>query len=153
MPRVINFLIGNWQLDASETHQSGAPVSWGNIIFNGNLHDIPLLSGQSTVDRWFNVDAGFNRNSAQQLANNIRPFPLRLSGVRGDSQTLVNFSLLRNYAIRERIKTQFRAEAYNALNHPVFDLPNTTPTSSTFGTVTQTISEARGIQLALKIVF
>jgi hypothetical protein len=153
MPRVLNFVIGNWQLDGSEVHQSGAPLSWGNIIFNGNLHDIPLSGNQTAVDRWFNVDAGFNRNSAQQLANNIRTFPLRLSGVRGDGQTIFNFSLLRNYTLKERFKTQFRAEAYNAFNHPVFDLPNTTPTSSTFGTVTQSISEARGIQLALKIVF
>jgi hypothetical protein len=153
MPKVLNFLIGEWQLDGSEVHQSGAPLSWSNIIFNGNVKDIPLAGGVSTVDRWFNVDAGFNRNSAQQLANNIRTFPLRLSGVRGDGQTIWNFSLLRNYAVIERLKVQFRAEAYNAFNHPVFDLPNTTPTSSAFGTVTSSISEPRGIQLALKIVF
>jgi outer membrane receptor protein involved in Fe transport len=153
LPRALNFVIGNWQLDGSEVHQSGAPLSWGNIIFNGDLHSIPLAGSQTTVDRWFNVDAGFNRNSAQQLANNIRTFPLRLSGVRGDGQTIVNFSLLRNYTIIERVKAQFRAEVYNAFNHPVFDLPNTTPTSSAFGTVTQSISEPRGIQLALKIVF
>jgi len=153
MPRALNFILGNWQLDGSEVHQSGAPLSWGNIIFNGNLKDIPMSGDKTTVDRWFNVDAGFNRNSAQQLANNIRTFPLRLSGVRGDAQTILNFSLLRNYTILERVKAQFRAEAYNAFNHPVFDVPNTTPTSSAFGTVTQSISEPRGIQLALKIVF
>jgi hypothetical protein len=153
LPRALNFFIGNWQLDGSEVHQSGAPLSWGNIIFNGDINDIALAGSQSTVDRWFNVDAGFNRNSAQQLANNIRTFPLRLSGVRGDGQTIINFSLLRNYSIVERMKVQFRAEVYNAFNHPVFDLPNTTPTSSTFGTVTSSISEPRGVQLALKIVF
>ena len=53
----------------------------------------------------------FNRNSTQQLANNIRTFPLRLSGVRGDAQTILNFSLLRNYTIVERVKVQFRAPA------------------------------------------
>ena len=153
LPRALNFVIGNWQLDGSEVHQSGPPLSWSNIIFNGSVKDIPLSGDQTTVDRWFNVDAGFNRNSTQQLANNIRTFPLRLSGVRGDAQTILNFSLLRNYTIVERVKAQFRAEAYNAFNHPVFDVPNTTPTSSAFGTVTQSISEPRGIQLALKIVF
>jgi hypothetical protein len=153
LARPVNAVIGGWQFDASEIHQSGAPLSWGNIIFTGNIKDVQLPAGQQTVDRWFNIYAGFNKNSAQQLANNIRTFPLRFSGIRGDGQTIWNFSLLRNYSIGEHLKMQFRAEAYNAFNHPVFDLPSTSVTSSAFGTVTSSISEPRGFQFALKIVF
>jgi hypothetical protein len=153
LPKAINAVIGEWQLDGSEIHQSGAPLAWGNIIFNGNIKDIPLPGNQSTVDRWFNVDAGFNRNSAQQLVNNIRTFPRRLNGVRGNGQTIWNASLIRNYSVAERLKVQFRAEVYNVANHPVFDTPNMTPSSSAFGTVTSSISEPRGWQFALKLGF
>jgi hypothetical protein len=153
LPKPINALIGEWQLDGSEVHQSGAPLAWGNVIFNGNIKDVPLPGSQTTVDRWFNIDAGFNKNSAQQLANNIRTFPLRFSGIRGDAQTILNFSLIRNYKIAERLRVQFRAEVYNAFNHPVFDVPSTSVTSSAFGTVTSSISEPRGWQIALKIGF
>ena len=38
-------------------------------------------------------------------------------------------------------------------NNPVFDLPSTSVTSSAFGTVTSSISEPRGWQIALKIGF
>jgi hypothetical protein len=48
---------------------------------------------------------------------------------------------------------QFRAEAYNAWNHASLDTPNTTPTSTAFGTITNTISEPRGFQFALKFTF
>jgi hypothetical protein len=68
------------------------------------------------VDRWFNIDAGFNRNSQQQLASNIRTFPLRFSGVRGDGQASWDLSLLKNFNITERFVAQFRAEVYNASN-------------------------------------
>jgi hypothetical protein len=105
------------------------------------------------VEQWFNTNAGFEKNSKLVLANNIQTFPIRFSGVRTDGQAIWNFSLIKNFRIREHANAQFRAEAFNAMNHPNFDVPNTTPTSSAFGTITNTLSEPRGIQLALKITF
>ncbi|HLJ16587.1 MAG TPA: TonB-dependent receptor [Bryobacteraceae bacterium] len=153
LPSPVNAILGNWQLDMTEVHQSGAPLAWGNIIFTGNIGNIQLPDSQQSVDRWFNTDAGFNRSSAQQLANNIRTFPLRFDGIRADGQTGWNFSLIRNYHMYERMAMQFRAEVYNALNHPVFAAPSTSPTSSAFGTVTSPASEPRGWQFALKLVY
>jgi hypothetical protein len=59
----------------------------------------------------------------------------------------------RTFRIREHANAEFGAEAFNATNHPNFDIPNTTPTSSAFGGITNTLSEPRGIRLALKIAF
>ncbi|MBV9083703.1 MAG: hypothetical protein JOZ62_13570, partial [Acidobacteriaceae bacterium] len=162
-PGPLNAIIGGWQLNADEVHQSGQPLAWGSItsnctcttssiIFTGNIKDIPLPAGQRSVDHWFNT-AGFNTVTAQQLANNIRTFPLRFSGIRAEGQTIFNLSLIRNYHIAERLSAQFRAEVYNALNHPVFSTPNTTPTSSAFGTITSDVSEPREWQFALKFLF
>ena len=152
-PQVVNAILGDWQLSMVEVHQSGAPLAWGNYIFTGDIKNIQLPDSQQTVARWFNTDAGFNKNSAQQLANNLRTFPIRFSGIRADGATGWNFSLIRNYRIRERLQMQFQAEAFNTLNHPVFAAPNTTPTSSAFGTVTNSASEPRSIDFSLKLVF
>ena len=153
LPTLVNAAVGNWQLDMTEVHQSGAPLLFGNIIFNGNIKNIPLPADQRTAERWFNTGAGFNTVTAQQLANNLRTFPLRFTGIRAQGQTQLNLSLIRNYRIFEHVNAQFRAECYNALNHPVFASPNTTVTSSAFGAVTSDASEPREFQLALKIIF
>jgi len=153
LPSAVNQLVGGWQLSGSVIRQAGAPLAFGNIIFQGDLKNIPLPKSQRSVDRWFNVDAGFDKSSARQLSQNIRAFPLRLSGVRGDGQANWNLSLLKNFRIHERLNAQFRADAYNVMNHPSFDTPNRTPTSSAFGTITNSTSEPRGFQFALKFTF
>ena len=152
-PSALNAIIGNWQLSGVVTRQSGPPLGFGNRIFNGNLKDIVLPDDERTAERWLNTEAGFNRNPQQQLASNIRTFPLRFSGIRGDSQVRWDFSLTKSFPIRERVKAQFRAEVFNALNQTNFGTPNTDPTSSAFGTITGTTSDARSWQFALKITF
>ncbi len=149
----VNAIIGNWQLSGSEVHQSGAPLSWGNIIFTGNIQDISLPANKQSAEEWFNVNAGFNTNSKQQLSDNIRTFPLMFSGIRAMGQTEFNFSLSKNYHVGEHLAVQFRADAFNAFNHPVFSAPNTSPTSSSFGRITSDQSQPREWQLALKLIF
>jgi hypothetical protein len=151
---VVNAALGGWQIGAVVSRQSGGPLGFGNVIFNGNIKDIPLPKGQIDVDRWFNTDAGFNRNSQQQLANNLRTFPLRFSGIRGDDQRSWDFSIVKNFPLRgERIKLRFRADVYNAWNQTNFNDPNTAPTNSAFGRVTGTAGDARNWQLGLKLEF
>ena len=49
-------------------------------------------------------------------------------------------------------QAQFRAEAFNVLNHPNWDVASNTPTSGSFGQVTRKIDQ-RTVQLALKYSF
>lgn len=153
LSRAVDALVGGWQLDAVITFQSGAALGFGNALFSGDIHDIALPSDQRNVDRWFNTDAGFNRNSSQQLADNIRTFPLRLAGVRGDSQNRWDFSAIKEFSITEKVKFQFRAECFNALNHAILNNPNTSPTSSSFGRITGTAAQSRTFQFAGKLRF
>ncbi|MFN7932415.1 MAG: TonB-dependent receptor [Bryobacteraceae bacterium] len=132
--RLLDHAVGGWSLQALYIGQSGAPIGFGNIIFNGNIEDIVLPNSQRTVDRWFNTEAGFERNNARQLGSNLRTFPLRLSGLRTDGMNCANLSLFKNFQFTERVRFQLRAEGTNAFNHSMFlSAPTTTPTSTLFG--------------------
>lgn len=138
MPRALDFFAGGWQLNGVMQKQSGPPLAFGDVwtLFTGNPDTVVLPRNQRSVDRWFNTDAGFNKNAAQALANNIRVSPLRFGGIRADGQSRWDFSAIKTFPITERINTQFRAECVNAWNHPNLFVPNTTPTSGAFGTST-----------------
>jgi hypothetical protein len=132
--RWLDRAVGGWSLQGMYIGQSGAPIDFGNVIFSGKISDIVLPNSQRTVDRWFNTDAGFERNSARQLGSNIRTFPLRFSGLRADGMNCTNLSLFKTTRITERLGIQLRAEATNAFNHSMFiSSPTTSPTSSLFG--------------------
>jgi hypothetical protein len=61
--------------------------------------------------------------------------------------------LFREDALTEKVRMQFRVEAFNILNHPSFGIPQSLITSPSFGQVSSTVSTARQIQLGLKINF
>ncbi|MBI3698299.1 MAG: hypothetical protein HY238_26115, partial [Acidobacteria bacterium] len=63
-----------------------------------------------------------------------------------------DFSAIKNFPIRERLKIQFRAECLNAWNHPNLSTPNTTPTNSSFGAITGQ-DVPRSWQMSLKLAF
>lgn len=149
---VLNGIAGGWQLNGAMQYQSGAPLGFGNVIFNGDLNNVTLPRGQRSVDQWFNVNAGFERNNALQLANNLRRFPIRFNGIRGPIQSRIDFGLIKNFAITERWKLQFRAETFNVANYANLSNPNTTVTSGAFGTITGQ-DPPRSWQGALKLTF
>jgi hypothetical protein len=53
---------------------------------------------------------------------------------------------------KDRVSSEFRAEAFNALNHTEFANPNVSRTSSLFGQVTSVLGN-RVLQLALRVQF
>jgi len=151
--KALSAMISGWQVQGVYTAQSGAALGFGNAIFNGDLKAINIPDSQRKVERWFNVDAGFERNSSRALASNIQAFPSRFGGIRADGVNNFDMSVIKNTDIREGVRLQFRAEAINALNHAQFTAPNTTPSSSAFGTVTNEFSWPRVIQFGLKLLF
>ncbi|MBI3278947.1 MAG: TonB-dependent receptor [Acidobacteria bacterium] len=153
-PRWLDALVGGWQVQGSYEGQSGAPLALGDIIFNGNLGDIPLPKSERRAERWFNTDAGFERRTAFQLGSNVRTFPLRLSGVRSDGVNNLDASFAKNFHITERVVAQFRLEGINALNHVQFAAPNLNVTSSAFGSITNEYGHGqRQLNFVLKLRF
>ena len=66
-----------------------------------------------------------------------------------------DFSAFKNFTLWERYQFQFRAEAFNLTNTPVFDTPGTTYGTPLFGVVTATAfnPHPRVIQFGLRLRF
>ncbi|MCL6508044.1 MAG: TonB-dependent receptor, partial [Bryobacteraceae bacterium] len=148
-------LLGGWQLQGMYNAQSGEALSFGNVLFLGNIKEIPLPAGQRSLKRWFNTEAGFEKDSRRQLAFNVRSFPLRLAGVRAPGVHALDLSLVKQLTMRERLRLEIRADLYNALNHIDPAAPETSPTSSLFGQITASKREAspRWVWVAAKLSF
>ena len=79
---VVPAVLGGWQLGSTFEYQPGALLQWNNnIFFYGDINDIDVED--PTRDRWFNIDAGFERDPAKTpAAFQKRVFPFRIDGVR-----------------------------------------------------------------------
>jgi hypothetical protein len=72
----------------------------------------------------------------------------------GPGQFNWDISIIKNTFVTERQAVQFRAELFNAFNHPQFGNPGTAiDTPATFGQITTTTVNPRVIQFALKYTF
>ncbi|HBY58743.1 MAG TPA: hypothetical protein DEH78_02900 [Solibacterales bacterium] len=65
-----------------------------------------------------------------------------------------DLSLFKVFALTERVRMQFRAEAFNGLNRVRFGGPNTNVNGgAAFGTVTSQSNTPRQVQFGLKVLF
>jgi len=154
-------LLAGWQTFGVITLQTGRPFTVAllpefdnsntgisNLGFLGN--DRPNLIGQvrldnPTVERWFNT-AAFAVPAFGNFGNSGRNI------VDGDGYQNVNFSLVKNTAIKESVNVQFRAEFFNLFNHPNFGLPDNFVGSPSFGRVLSAESPRR-IQFGVKLIY
>jgi hypothetical protein len=74
--------------------------------------------------------------------------------LRADFVELLDLSVFKRFNVfSERVGLEFRAESFNAFNHPVFAAPNTTVGNAQFGRVTGMANAPRQTQLALKLLW
>ena len=74
------------------------------------------------------------------------------NAVRGPGIANVDLSLLKTFAVTERVRLQFRAECFNIANHANFGLPENDIASPNFGRVLQAGSP-RLFQFGLKLIY
>jgi hypothetical protein len=156
--RPLNRLIGGWQVNGILTVQTGVPLAITGasnyLATRPNLVGNAKLSNR-TVKEWFNTSV-FVNPSIYTFGNT----PMTLPNVRGPGAVDLDLSLVKNTTIKENLKLQFRAEAFNALNHVNLGLPNTSfvagtnglNSSSSFGQITSA-DDPRIYQFALKLIF
>jgi hypothetical protein len=64
-----------------------------------------------------------------------------------------DFSIIRNFRVREPLTIQLKGELLNAFNRHLWATPDTGPNSPTFGLVTGTIDAPRNVQFTLRALF
>ncbi|HEX4166619.1 MAG TPA: hypothetical protein VHZ55_14220, partial [Bryobacteraceae bacterium] len=72
--------------------------------------------------------------------------------LRGPAFGDVDASLFKNFLLTERLRLQFRAEAFNIENRANFQNPTSTISSGTYGQITAA-NDPRVLQFALKLLF
>jgi len=153
MNSAANAILGGWQVSGVSAFKDGFPLGITAASNNtGSLGGFqrPNLSGDPhvsnpTIDRWFNIDA-FTQPAAYTFGN----VPRYMSNLRAAGLNSWDLAIQRWWNWQERIKIQFRAEMFNAFNHPNFYAPNTTFGDPGFGQVTGALPP-RDIQFGLKI--
>ncbi len=126
----------------------------------GILSVVPILPSGSVLSG-LNQLAAPGANSypiggVGPAANNVgQPFGNmgRDPNIRGAFQSQFDVSLLKTFQVSEKIGFQLRGDAYNVFNHPIFDLPNSTVGSTLYGRVSNTVTNARILNVSAKIIF
>ena len=150
----------NWRLSAIYQAQSGFPLTisvFGDTANAGTLlGENPIranYTGQAvftskthTADSWFNP-AAFSTPAAFTFGNVGR------NTVYGPGLQTLDLALQREFNVSEKIKFQFRAEFFNALNHVNLGTPNRFVNTPQFGTITEAATPGREIQLGARLSF
>jgi hypothetical protein len=155
------WLLTGWSAQGIVSAQSGRPFTvalldqidnsntgMASLGFGANNRPDRLGSGvlgDPSPSAWFDTGAfafapyGSFGNSGRNILN-------------GPGYKDVSFSVLKKTKLNENVNVQFRAEFFNAFNHPNFDLPDNFLGSPTFGKIASAESPRR-IQFGLKLIW
>lgn len=144
-----------WQVGGIVRAQSGAPVAVTQATnlnaFAGfgiqrpnRLRDPNLPSDRGTA-RWFDTSA-FTAAPQFTLGNSSR------NPVRGPGYRTIDLMIGKTFMLTERLRTEVRAEAFNATNTPPLGNPNGAFGTAGFGTITTALNP-RVFEFVLKLQF
>ncbi|HEX4807907.1 MAG TPA: TonB-dependent receptor [Bryobacteraceae bacterium] len=157
---IVSNIVGGWSVNAVSTFQTGFPLqitqaknfnsSFGYASQRPNATGVsPKTPGslEANLSDYIN-SAAFSAAPVDTFGNISRTIPMR-----GPGQANWDMSLFKDFTIMEKLKSQFRFEALNALNTPLFYGPNVSYGSSTFGQITSQANFSRELELALRFAF
>jgi hypothetical protein len=181
MSRALDEVVGGWEVGAILSVHSGNamsnftgwgddPVAWmttgASNLFGGDRSNcsgpvnyskklVPATATTSAYVQWF--DPSTFSNPAETSGGQIAYGTCGAGGIRGPKYVDVDTSVHKAFAITERMKIEFRAEAYNVFNHASLNAPDVNygdlglPNGG-FGAITSA-QDPRKLQLALKFNF
>jgi TonB dependent receptor len=173
-------VFGDFGIDTSFRVQSAPPVNvfssrnigFGNYNFRPDrVPDVPLYIDDSTAPGGRRINPNAFDAVTPQAQSRIGT--LGRNSLRGFPFSQIDLALRRRFRLNEEANLQFRAEIFNAFNHPNFGNPVTNLTSNLFGQSTAMLARnltagsggagtlsplyqaggPRSIQLALKLQF
>jgi hypothetical protein len=168
-PGIARTLLGNWEISAIGTAQTGLPV---NITIDRSNSSVPGLdaisgserpnyaagqsltpAGGSTPNDWINA-AAFATPSNGTFGN------LGRNAFRAPGVAQLDLGVSKFVMATERLTVRFRGDLFNVTNRAQFGAPNADVYAANFGVITTTLSTyatgrgtPRELQLSLKIVF
>ena len=168
-PGIAGSILGNWELSAIGTAQTGVPVNITIDRSNGSVPGLFSISGEerpnyvsgvsltpvngSTPANWINT-AAFSTPASQNFGN------LGRNAFRAPGISQLDLGLSKYVSITERMSIRVRADAFNVFNRAQLGAPNADLSNSNFGVITTTISNyatgrgtPREFQLSAKIIF
>ena len=130
-----SWIIGGWQTNAIMSILSGTPFGVGTAATSLNapgnaqtadqvLTDVKKFHNVGPGQSWFDPNA-FAPVTAVRFGNTGR------NNMRGPGSFQLDASLFRNFQITEKVRFQFRAEAFSITNTPRFNNPGATVSSLT----------------------
>ena len=152
--RLLYNVAGGWQLSGFTRYESGLPLtittatntsnSFGNVTRRPDLVGDP--EGPKTVAQWFNT-AAFAAPAANTFGNAPR------SVVRGPYRHVTDVGLFKNFVITDRVRAQFRLEAFNVFNETNFTGVGTAlSTPASFGRLLSA-ADPRLVQMGFRVTF
>jgi hypothetical protein len=149
--RLLGSLVNNWSTDHRVMMRTGFPITLkGKYItdpatgnYYGNVNVVPneplyLYSSQYPGGRTVNPAAFSYPTNASVPGTAPRNF------VRGFGEMQWNTALRREFHLRDAFTAQFRAEAFNVLNHPNFGYVDPTLSDAQFGRATSMLNQSLG---------
>lgn len=174
-----NRLLGGWQLSSIVTIRTGeaetAYMGAGDLSNTGSLGYRPdqvgnpydfsyglaeqaalgcPTPGHQSLQCWYNP-AAFATPALAPGQVNAHLFGASGQGdLRGPGQVNFDFGIMKQFHLTERHNLDFRAELFNAFNHPQFQLPNSNPDSPGGASITSTLPDnQREVQFSLRWSF
>ncbi len=158
--RFARALSHNWILSSVYQIQTGFPLTisvfgdtanagtvLGENPIRANLTGQPIFGpGTHAAEHWFNP-AAFAAPAAFTFGNVGR------NTVVGPGMQTLDLALARDFGLTERMKFQFRAEFFNALNKVNLGMPDRFVNTPQFGTITEAATPGREIQLSARVSF
>ena len=160
VPTAVNYVIGGWQWNNIVTLQTGTPMDL--IYQNDSPNNRPDVTGV--------ISAHIDHSTGQAVIvgnfsnpGNSRPGTLARNFVYGPGYHTWDTGMMKDFKFVERYTLEFRADAFNVLNHPQFTnssfqqvINNGTVASgitTTTNPATTRYSSERQLQLAVRITF
>ena len=153
--RGIDYLIGGWQVNALVSLHNGSPYDVQAPYQIPNTNNISGAERANLVGKPYAGGTKLNPINVNAFA---LPDPYTFGNMGRNSLVTdwgrnLDMSIFRSFPIREAMRFEFRAEAFNLTNTPVFAQPDNNITDPNFGAVSATQNTQRELQMALKFYF
>lgn len=158
--RFVDYALGGWTFNTVGVMRTGFPLQITQSTNNNSIFGYATQRPNAT-----GVSPETSGSLEDRLSSYINPAAFSIAprgtfgnlartiSLRGPGQVNWDASLFKNFSVTERFKAQFRAEALNATNTPLFYGPNVAFGSGSFGKITSQANFSRQLQLALRFSF